>query len=155
MSGEAAASRNFWSKMMSLFGLDENLDAEEEEGGRQLGPALDRERGRVLVSLPGGSRGRGGKPQVAEPMARYRAEGISLFRPRVFEEVQEMVDRLKSRGPIVVNLDRAERELAQRMLTFLSGALYAIEGEMYELGPGVYLVSPNSVHVSDQRGDAR
>lgn len=153
MAGEAAAGRNFWSKMMSLFGLEENLDAEEGES-RRSEPPYDRESGRGLVSLPGGARGRGNKAQAADPLARYRMTGISIFQPLTFEEVQEMVDRLKHRGPVVVNLGRAERELAQRVLTFLSGALYAMEGQMYEIGPGVYLVSPAAIHVSDQRGDA-
>lgn len=151
MAGEAAAGRNFWSRVMGLFGFDEELEA-EDEGGRRGESLSEREPGRVLVSLPGGAQGRG-RNQAADPLARYRAAGISLFQPLRFDEVQEMVDRLKHRGPVLINLERADRELAQRILNFLAGALYALEGEMYEIGPGVYLVSPQAVNVSDLRGD--
>lgn len=154
MANEAAAGRGLWSRMMRVFGLEEDLE-EEDEGGRRAEAPSGRGAGRVLVSLPGGARGQVGKAQAGDPLARYRALGISLFQPLTFNEVQEMVDRLKHRGPVAVNLNGADRETAQRILTFLTGALYAIEGEMYELAPGVYLVSPPNIHVSDLRGDAR
>lgn len=153
MAGEAAASRNFWSRVMRLFGFDDDLEA-EEEGGRPGEPLSDREPGRVLVSLPGGARGHG-RNQAADPLARYRAAGISLFQPLGFNEVQEIVDRLKHRGPVVINLGHADREMAQRILDFLGGALYALEGEMFEIGPGIYLVSPPTVNVSDLRGEGQ
>ncbi len=103
----------------------------------------------MLVSLPGGLRGNRG--QAAEPRAG-NPSCVTLFQPRTFDAVQEMVDQLKDRGPVIVQLDQTDRESAQRIVNFLSGALYALDGAMYLIGPGVYLFVPGGVQVSDLRG---
>lgn len=167
MAGEALANRTLWTRVMALFGLE---DEEEEEGiprvhgGAGARPERrdfrehrdervgrdDREprEGRVLVSLPGGLRG--SRLPAADP-APGRAD-VTLFQPRSFDAVQEMVDRLRHRGPLIVQLDQADRETAQRILNFLSGALYALDGAMYLIGAGVYLFVPGGVRVNDLRG---
>lgn len=138
MSGEALARRGLWTRVMAFLGL------EEEDEGRE--PVQAR-----LVPLPGGRTARPPSPQEGSPGPRPSV--ISLVQPRTFEEAQEMVDRLRRRGPVVVQLDRADRESAQRILNFLGGALYALDGTLYVLGPGIYLAAPGGVHVNDLRGE--
>ena len=67
--------------------------------------------------------------------------------PRAFSEAQTIADYLKSRNTVVVNLKRVTPEVAKRIVDFLSGALYAIEGDLQKLGNGIFLCTPNNVNV--------
>ena len=70
-----------------------------------------------------------------------------LLEPRAFSEAQTIADYLKSRNTVVVNLKRVTPEVAKRIVDFLSGALYAIEGDLQKLGNGIFLCTPNNVNV--------
>ena len=70
-----------------------------------------------------------------------------LLEPRAFSEAQTIADYLKNRDTVVVNLKRVTPEVAKRIVDFLSGAAYAIGGDMQKLGSGIFLCTPNNVNV--------
>ena len=70
-----------------------------------------------------------------------------LLEPRAFSEAQNIADYLKSRNTVVVNLKRVTPEIAKRIVDFLSGAVYAIGGDLQKLGNGIFLCTPNNVNV--------
>lgn len=70
-----------------------------------------------------------------------------LLEPRAFSEAQTIADYLKSRNTVVVNLKRVTPEIAKRVVDFLSGAVYAIGGDLQKLGNGIFLCTPNNVNV--------
>lgn len=70
-----------------------------------------------------------------------------LLEPRAFSEAQTIADYLKSRNTVVVNLKRVTPEVAKRIVDFLSGAVYAIEGDLQKLGNGIFLCTPNNINV--------
>lgn len=70
-----------------------------------------------------------------------------LLEPRAFSEAQTIADYLKSRNTVVVNMKRVTPESAKRIVDFLSGAVYAIGGELQKLGNGIFLCTPNNVNV--------
>jgi len=76
-----------------------------------------------------------------------RAEEIYLRRPRSLEEAQACADYLKSRRPVVVNLKSLDEGKARRVLDFLGGVIYAVDGHMEEAGEGIYLLTPNTVAI--------
>lgn len=70
-----------------------------------------------------------------------------LLEPRAFSEAQTIADYLKGRNTVVVNLKRVTPEVAKRIVDFLSGAVYAIGGDLQKLGGGIFLCTPNNVNV--------
>jgi len=70
-----------------------------------------------------------------------------LIEPRAYSESQQIADYLKKRSAVVVNLKRVTPDVAKRIVDFLGGTLYAIEGEMQKLGNGIFLCTPNNVNV--------
>lgn len=70
-----------------------------------------------------------------------------LLEPRAFSEAQTIADYLKSRNNVIVNLKRVTPEVAKRIVDFLSGAVYAIGGDLQKLGNGIFLCTPNNVNV--------
>jgi len=76
-----------------------------------------------------------------------------LLEPRAFSEAQNIVDYLKGRDTVVVNLKRVTPEIAKRVVDFLSGSVYAIGGDLQKLGNGIFLCTPNNVPVEGKISD--
>lgn len=70
-----------------------------------------------------------------------------LVEPRAYSESQTIADHLKGRNTVVVNLKRVTAAQAKRIIDFLTGTLYAIEGDLQKVGPGIYLCTPKNVKV--------
>lgn len=70
-----------------------------------------------------------------------------LFEPRAYSESQQIADYLKKRNAVVVNLKRVTPDQAKRIVDFLSGTLYAINGGLQKLGTGIFLCTPNNINV--------
>ncbi len=75
-----------------------------------------------------------------------------LLEPRAYSESQQIVDYIKARSAVVVNLKRVTPEQAKRIVDFLSGAVYALRGELQKLGNGIFLCTPNNVNVEGKMG---
>ncbi len=76
-----------------------------------------------------------------------------LFEPRAYSESQQIADYLKKRSTVVVNLKRVTPDQAKRIVDFLSGTLYAINGGLQKLGTGIFLCTPNNVDVEGSISD--
>ncbi len=76
-----------------------------------------------------------------------------LLEPRSFSEAQAIADHLKSRNSVVVNLKRVTSTQAKRIIDFLSGCIYAINGNMQKIGVGIYLCTPKNVNVQGKITD--
>ncbi len=119
-----------FARILSFIGIEEEWEAEEaaaQEPERE--PQAKARRG-ALVSLPGGQTFR-----------------VIVARPRSFEDVQGMADQLKSGRPVVMNLEGASREIRTRIINFLSGVIYALDGQMQRVGGGILLFAPHNVDV--------
>lgn len=93
-----------------------------------------------------------GQPKVV-PLAEARSRrvgGISVFYPRRYDDVTEITDALRGRLVTVVNLVGADRALSQRVVDFLSGAVYTLDGKMQRVAEGIYLFAPSNVPISAQ-----
>ncbi len=73
-----------------------------------------------------------------------------LLRPETFEEVQETADHLKSRRPVIVNLEKTEKEVAKRIVDFLCGATYALGGSMQKISAAIFLFVPQNIDITGQ-----
>ena len=73
---------------------------------------------------------------------------LILFEPRAFAETQDIANYLKLRKAAVVNLHRLQKEQSKRVVDFLSGVIYAIEGDIQRIGPRIFLCTPKNIGVS-------
>ena len=78
---------------------------------------------------------------------------MMLLEPRAYSESQQIADYLKQRSAVVVNLKRVTPDQAKRIVDFLSGTLYAINGGLQKLGTGIFLCTPNNVDVEGSISD--
>lgn len=78
---------------------------------------------------------------------------VVVMEPSSFEESQNIADQLKNRRPVIVNLENTERNLAKRIVDFVSGATYALGGNMQKVGNGIFLFVPSNVDISGEMKD--
>ena len=78
---------------------------------------------------------------------------MMLLEPRAYSEGQQIVDYLKARNAVVVNLKRVTPDQAKRIVDFLYGAIYAIGGKIQKLGGGIFLCTPKNVNVEGKISD--
>ena len=78
---------------------------------------------------------------------------VVVMEPNNFEEAQNIADQLKNRRPVIVNLENAEKVLAKRIVDFISGTTYALNGNMQKVGNGIFLFVPNNVDISGEMRD--
>ncbi len=80
-----------------------------------------------------------------------------VYHPVSYEDTQSIIDNLKNRKPVIVNMEELELDTAQRILDFLSGAVYALNGTMCKISRGIFVVAPNNYDVvgngEDDYGD--
>lgn len=76
-----------------------------------------------------------------------------LLEPRAYSESQQIADYLKNGSSVVVNLKRVTPDQAKRIVDFLSGTIYAINGDLQKLGGGIFLCTPKTVNVEGKISD--
>ena len=77
---------------------------------------------------------------------------LLIYKPSSYEETQNIIDNLKASRPIIVNLDELDTDVAQRILDFISGAVYALSGNIRKAARNIFVVAPNNVDVSTNLG---
>lgn len=93
------------------------------------------------------------KSDVAFKNVATDSNKMILFEPRAYSESQQIANYLKNKNAVIVNLKRVTPDQAKRIIDFLSGTLYAIEGGLEKLGGGIFLCTPNNVPVEGKITD--
>ena len=73
---------------------------------------------------------------------------LILFEPRAFAETQDIANYLKQKKAAVINLHRLQKEQSKRVVDFLSGVIFAVEGDIQRIGPRIFLCTPKNIGVS-------
>lgn len=84
------------------------------------------------------------------PMRSASSTGLELIirQPSTFDDSQEICDLLKQERAIIVNLEKVEPELAQKMMDFISGAIYALDAKIHQISGCIFCISPAKVDIS-------
>ena len=75
---------------------------------------------------------------------------VVLVKPERFENASEIADHLKEKRTVVLNLESTNKDVARRLIDFLSGVAYATSGNVKRVAAKTYIVTPYSV---DLMGD--
>lgn len=80
---------------------------------------------------------------------------VMVIEPRSFEESLEIVNNLREKKSVILNLHLLDAEQSQRIVDFLSGATHAVDGNQQRVGEGVFIFTPNNVAISAETEKAR
>lgn len=126
------------NKMMGFFGLvdeEEVIETEEvmEESPRQQAQpqAVDSKKVKNTANVVN--------------LHTQKNVKVILSEPRSYEQTQEIAEHLKGHRPVIVNLQRMRQDQALRIIDFLSGTVYALEGGIFKVGENIFFCTPNNV----------
>ncbi len=80
----------------------------------------------------------------------HRGSQITKRIPRSLADAQRAAEDLKERRPVIVNLEKADDELARRVIDFISGVTYALNGFYERVGDKVFLFTPSNIIIADE-----
>lgn len=72
---------------------------------------------------------------------------VVLVKPEKYENAAEVADHLKDKRTVVLNLEQTNRDIARRLLDFLSGVAYANEGKIKKVAISTYIITPYNVDI--------
>ena len=71
-----------------------------------------------------------------------------VIEPNGFEECPRLVDSLKAKKPVIINLENLETDVARKIFDFLSGATYALNGNVQKVTNNIFVFAPENVDVT-------
>jgi cell division inhibitor SepF len=89
------------------------------------------------------------RPAVVRPVP-VQSTRVHVVAPKSFGDAQEIGERLKNSGPVIVNLQGVESDLSRRLIDFCSGAVFVAGAKMQKVADRVFLLTPSNVEVSDE-----
>ena len=72
---------------------------------------------------------------------------VVLVKPERFENASEIADHLKEKRTVVLNLESTNKDIARRLIDFLSGVAYAGEGKIKKIAANTYIITPYHVDI--------
>lgn len=81
-----------------------------------------------------------------------RGSEVYVIKPQEFNEAQTVTDFLKDGKTIVINMEGIELNAAQRIIDFIGGACYALDGSLQAISSNIFIAAPQDIEVS---GDLR
>ncbi|MBQ6234297.1 MAG: cell division protein SepF [Clostridia bacterium] len=131
-------------KFLNFIGLEETEEDEgilDEQAEQQPARREPRSRRRENALVGGGE---------AQPIPQSMASmKMIVYHPVCYDDAQTIVDNLKNRRPVIVNMEELDGTTAQRVLDFLLGAIYATNGTANKVSRGIFLFAPHDVAVED------
>lgn len=89
-------------------------------------------------------------PSAAAPVQQSKAYRMIVVEPYTFGDSEKIADHLKSYRPVVINLEKTEDEVGRRLIDFVSGVTYALEGHIEQVSNAIFLAVPNNMTVDTE-----
>jgi cell division inhibitor SepF len=137
-------ARGFFNRILDAVGLEE-----EEFEGEEM---MDDEEGFFEEEVEEQEEeqrfSRRKQPKVVGLPSSAAKMRMLVFQPSTYEEAECIIDNLKARKPVIMNLDDLEVELGQRILDFVGGAVYSLNGDIKKVARSIFVVAPSNVDVA-------
>ena len=129
------------NKVFNLIGVevdeaDDNYEEELLENNKMVSSPDDDE----LTEI-------GGKKNKVVKIHTTAQLKLVVIQPETFEEARDIAIHLKSKKPVVMNLESVDRDVQRGIVDFLSGAVYALDGNIQKVSNGIFLIAPYNVGI--------
>ena len=130
------------NKIFNLFGMD--AEPEDEEFENEVYEEEEIEEAEVEERKLFGRN----KKVVNMPQAQQIRMVIS--QPTSFEQSEEICNYLKERKSVIVNLEYVNKDVARRIVDFVSGAVHAVDGHIQKISNSIFLIAPTNYEISNE-----
>ena len=94
--------------------------------------------------------GRKNNKVVNMPQAQGQAIKMVISQPTTFEQSDEICSFLKEKKSIIVNLEYVNKDVARRIVDFISGGVYALDGYIQKVSNSIFLVAPSNYEITNE-----
>ncbi len=132
------------NKVWDLFGMDSaDTDEYEEENIYDYENEEEEVEDRKLF-------GRKNNKVVNMPQTQNQAIKMVISQPTTFEQSDEICSFLKEKKSVIVNLEYVNKDVARRIVDFISGGVYALDGYIQKVSNSIFLVAPSNYEITNE-----
>ena len=130
-------------KVWGLFGgVDQGVEEDFEE------EAYEYEEGGNFEEEDKGFFGRKGK--IVPLTAQGQMVKMVISQPTTFEQSEEICSLLKEKKSVIVNLEYVNKDVARRIVDFISGGVYALDGHIQKISNSIFLIAPMNYEITNE-----
>ena len=142
------------SKFMGMLGLNETDEYEDEEVVDEVVETYERPaRTGYFARREKDSEERVSRVAKVLPMTGaspvVTSSKMVITEPQCFDDVKEISEHLKERRSVIVNLETVTKEDQRRIIDFLSGATFVVDGSIQKISTLIYLITPKTVEIQN------
>lgn len=130
---------NLFNKFLYYMGIGDGLEEQQEDTTESEVKQLTAETTTDITKVK--------KSNIVDIRTATTPMKVVLVEPAHFEDVQSICDDLKSKKPSIINFENIDKDTAKRMVDFISGAVYALNGTIHKISNGIIIVAPPNVDI--------
>ena len=91
-----------------------------------------------------------GRKGKVVPITQAQSVKMVISQPTTFEQSEEICSLLKEKKSVIVNLEYVSKEVARRIVDFISGGVYALDGHIQKISNSIFLVAPSNYEITNE-----
>ena len=135
------------NKVWDLFGMD---TAEPEEYKKEKEKKYEDEEDQEEEKRRFGRKNNINNKVVSMPQQQTNAIKMVISQPTTFEQSDEICSFLKEKKSVIVNLEYVNKDVARRIVDFISGGVYALDGYIQKVSNSIFLVAPSNYEITNE-----
>ena len=121
--------------------MDDDAEDEDNYSFPPITPSVS------TSSAPAASSGFGSTGLGVSSASSSNRQEVVLFRPASFNDTSKAADDLRNRKAVIVNMENVDKAMARRVVDFLSGCVYALDGDVKKIAQSAYLFCPHNMNI--------
>ena len=130
-------------KVWGLFGMD-TAEPEEDENVYEYDNDYEEE------NEENEERKFFGRKNKVVPMPQGQTIKMVISQPTTFEQSEEICSLLKEKKSVIVNLEYVNKDVARRIIDFISGGVYALDGHIQKISNSIFLIAPMNYEITNE-----
>ncbi len=132
------------SKIWDFLGMESSDETDEIDDG-----AYDYDYEEEEEETEGINKIFGRKPKVVN-MPQVQQVKMVISQPTNFEQSEEICNYLKEKKSVIVNLEYVNKDVARRVVDFISGCVHALDGHIQKISNSIFLIAPTNYEIANE-----
>ncbi len=133
----------FMNKVWGMLGVESDDDYDYEDYDSTANNNID-DKGTSLTTT------NNNKKNKVVGMPGMQQVKVIISQPSTFEQSEEICEHLKEKKSIIVNLEYVNKDVARRIVDFISGAVYGLDGNIQKISNSIFLVAPFNYEITNE-----
>lgn len=134
------------NKVLDFLGVDNGEEEFDEQENNAYGYEYDEYEDNTETE----SRGLFNRNKKVVNMPQVQPIKMVISQPTTFEQSEEICNYLKEKKSIIVNLEYVNKDVARRIIDFISGGVYALDGHIQKVSNAIFLIAPVNYEIANE-----